>query len=215
MTDNNPDQPTAEDGSGQEWAPVEAVRRSGYALIGFGAVVGDRLKTSREPREANQSVREWTTAEARRLVDATRQQFARLDRRGQQAWPTIRKVPGQAGRATTRAAREAARTVRWRTRVTRQAEAPADPTAAELGEIARRVGISDRSHMSRDELVAALRDRVPSDYTHMTVDELRDWARTLDVKRRSQMSKDQLTTALRSRQEWLVGSSAVDNTDEQ
>jgi hypothetical protein len=89
----------------------------------------------------------------------------------------------------------------------------------ELRDRARELEIEGRSSMSKDELVAALRDHrqpraakgaVPKDeprkqdskpdrrsYEERSIEELRDRARELEIEGRSSMSKDELVAALR------------------
>src|SRR5215216_4647582 len=79
----------------------------------------------------------------------------------------------------------------------------------ELRERAGELQIEGRSTMSKDELVAALRnhrkgrsakqDRAPDRraYEERSIEELRERARELDIEGRSSMTKDELITALR------------------
>ena len=87
-------------------------------------------------------------------------------------------------------------------------------TLEELRERARELEIEGRSSMTKDELIAALRDHrkqrsakndAPTQeptpdrraYEDRTLEELRDRARELEIEGRSSMSKDELIAALR------------------
>lgn len=167
-------------------ASLRTLQRTGYALVGLGAYIGDGIKTLAQRPEV-----------VGELGEALHDGLVQLTHRGEEAWPTIVENSRRAATKVQHGAEDVGRTVRWRLQL-EAAHAPdlEERTVDELRELARELDIEGRSDMTKDELIASIRGQVTPDYAELTVEELRELARAADIHGRSNMNKDELVTAL-------------------
>lgn len=202
---STPDEPAEQEADADRDDTAAALRRSGYALVGLGDVLRERLRALREADEPVEKAKDWSADQTRRARRILREGWQNLDSRGREAWPTLADQARRTGRATSRKFTEVARVVRWRRRLGGPPAVSEDLTLDELRELARAVDLSGRSQMNKSQLLDALRDELGPAYADVTVGELRERARRWEVEDYADLPPPELIAALRTEERQRTG----------